>query len=313
MSKAATQDTYEDAAIERLVPPVSYQGAKARLASELVDHWWNGMDHRRFYDLCCGSGAISVEMVRRGYSVDDIVMVDAGPWGLFWNEIGRGVFDFDVFCSYLDAIPSDLTLVRDWMKELSSYPAHQDTTEVFIILQAASFGGKALWIEGNAWKNNTFRNYWTPTPTSSRRSPVNPMMPMPDTLRERIWNVMQSMWGVTADCADVADVDVDPNSVVYIDPPYLGTTAYGHTIDVEAEVARISEHSLCFVSEGRKIGPEGVLVHAGRAKGGISGDRKVKANEEWLSWSGPLDSGLPLTPPEGSSSGSHPQPPNTDT
>ena len=277
-----------------LVVPVAYQGGKTRLAAEIVDHWWP--TERRFYDLCCGSGAITIEMLNRGFPLDEIVMVDAGPWGLFWNEIGRGVFDFDVFNSYLDAIPDELDKVCGWMKDLSSYPASQDTAEVFIILQAASFGGKAIWIEGDRWKNNTFRNYWTPTATSSRRSPVNPMMPMPDTLRRRVWNVMTNMHGIEAYCIDVDRLDIEVGSLVYVDPPYLGTTAYGYTFDVDKLFQSVIQTSTCFVSEGRQIGPHGVLLHAGRSKGGISGDRKVIANQEWLSWGAAL-------------SGSGPQPP----
>lgn len=272
--------------VERLTVPVSYQGGKARLAAELVGHWWP-LGDRLFYDLCCGSGAVTIEMWNRGVSVDDMVMVDAGPWGQFWSEVGRGVFDFDVFCSYLEAIPTDLTQVRDWMKELSSYPASQDTTEVFIILQASSFGAKAIWVEDDQWRNNTFRNYWTPTATSSRRSPVNPMMPMPNTLRSRVFDVITNMQGVNAYCMDVMKVDVEPGSLVYVDPPYLGTTAYGHTFDIEELFEKIARHSTCYVSEGRQIGKSGVLIHQGRAKGGISGDRKVTANQEWLSWHHP--------------------------
>jgi site-specific DNA-adenine methylase len=265
-----------------LVVPVAYQGGKSRLAGEIVDHWWP--TDSRFYDLCCGSGAITIEMLNRGASIDDVVMVDAGPWGLFWRAIGDGTFDFDAFCAYLAEVPQDRALVRGFMEELSRRPADQDTAEVFIILQAAAFGGKALWMRDNHWRNNTFRSYWEPTATSSRRSPVNPMMPMPDTLRRRVWTCMERMWQVTALCADAAEVDIEPGSLAYMDPPYLGTTAYGHTLDAEKLFRRIGVHSRCYISEGRRVGDEGILLHLGRAKGGISGDRKVTANQEWLSW-----------------------------
>lgn len=267
---------------QKLVVPVAYQGGKSRLASAIVDHWWP--TDRLFYDLCCGSGAITIEMLNRGASVDDIVMVDAGPWGTFWSEIGRGVFDLGVFTSYIEAIPKDPTLVRGFMEELSRQPASVDTAEVFIILQAAAFGGKALWIADDKWRNNTFRSHWEPTATSSRRSHVNPMMPMPETLVRRVWKCMTEMHGIQAYCANAAAFDVEPNSLAYIDPPYFGTTAYGHTLDAEALFRHVGASSVCFISEGRKVGDEGVLLHTGRAKGGISGERKVTANQEWLSW-----------------------------
>lgn len=279
------------------VVPVAYQGGKTRLAQVIVDHWWpaDGL----FYDLCCGSGAITIEMLNRGASVDECVMVDAGPWGAFWFEIGAGIFDFDVLCAYIEGMPSDLSLVGPWLKELSGQSALIDTTEVFILLQAGSFGGKAIWIEDGKWKNNTFRNYWTPTTTSSRRSPVNPMMPMPDTLKDRVWRCMTTMHGIEAHCADVRLFDVEDGSTVYLDPPYLGTTAYGHTFDVDEELKRLSQRSTVYVSEGRQVGEHGVMLHAGRSKGGISGDRKVKANEEWLSWTLPTLSGSPKEGPDG--------------
>ena len=265
-----------------LTVPVAYQGGKTRLAGQIVDHWWP--TDSLFYDLCCGSGAITIEMLNRGASVDDVVMADAGPWGIFWKAIGDGSFDTAAFSYYLNAIPDDPRQIHDYMVELSQQPATEHTAEVFIILQAGAFGGKALWIRDGKWHNNTFRSYWEPTATSSRRSPVNPMMPMPDTLGRRVWTVMQGMEGIKAHCIDVAELDIEPGSLAYIDPPYLGTTAYGHTLDAEALFRRIGVHSRCYISEGRRVGDEGLLLHVGRAKGGISGDRKVTANQEWLSW-----------------------------
>jgi len=188
-----------------------------------------------------------------------------------------------VFMSYIEAIPKNPRLIHDFMRELSMQPASRDTTEVFIILQAATFGGKALWIANDKWCNNTFRSYWEPTATSSRRSHVNPMMPMSETLARRVQTVMQRMHGVEAHWDDAATIEIEPGSLAYIDPPYLGTTAYGHTLDAPALFGRVGLSSICYLSEGRKVGDEGILLHVGRAKGGISGDRKVTINQEWLS------------------------------
>lgn len=269
------------ASSEPLAVPVAYQGGKTRLARQIVDAWWP--TDRPFYDLCCGSGAVTIEMLNRGASVDDMVMVDAGPWGRFWSEIGQGTFDLGVLTGYADAIPADPRMVRPFMEELSKQSASEDTAEVFILLQASSFGGKALWTKGDRWQNTTFRSYWEPTATSNRRSHVNPMMPMPETLVRRVWALMQRMHGIRACEADVTDIEVEEGSLVYIDPPYSGTTAYGHSLDVERLARRLSEYSVVYVSEGRPIGDNAVLLDSGRAKGGISGERKVTANQEWLS------------------------------
>ena len=60
----------------------------------------------------------------------------------------------------------------------------------YLLLQAGAFGSKWIGIEGNKWTNNTFRSYWLPTETSNRKSPVNPMMPLPNTLYERVFNIV---------------------------------------------------------------------------------------------------------------------------
>ena len=98
--------------------------------------------------------------------------------------------------------------------------------------------------------------------------------------------VVERMHGVSGWCQPVEDMDFGEGNLVYIDPPYDGTTSYGHTLDVETLFDKLRMHNLVYVSEGRKIGDEGFQISTGRTKGGISGDRKVKANEEWLSVGG---------------------------
>lgn len=265
------------------IAPLSYQGGKSRLAKRTIDEWWP--TDAPFWDLCCGCGAISIEMVNRGYPTEEIRMVDAGPWGMFWREIGDGTFSLGTFSDYVAEMPSDPRCIKGFLEELSRQPASIDTAEVFVLLQAGSFGGKAIWIADDRWRNTTFRSYWEPTATSSRRSPVNPMMPMPATLLSRLERTAEVMQGVVGLCADVLDIEaqIEPGSLVYIDPPYDGTTAYGHALDVVPVARRLASGSAVFVSEGRPLSRHALRLSAGRAKGGISGDRAVRANEEWLS------------------------------
>ena len=86
--------------IIKLLPPCSYQGGKQRLANQICDI----IEEREssdfvFYDLCCGSGAVSIEMVNRDY---EVVMVDKAPFGLFYEMIGKGIFDLSIclWCPY---------------------------------------------------------------------------------------------------------------------------------------------------------------------------------------------------------------------
>lgn len=274
--------------------PLSYQGGKQRLAPAVVDLWWSHLaDGGRFVDLCCGSGAVSIEMVNRGFPVEAITMVDAGPWGLFWSKVGTGSFNTSVFEAYLDALPSDPGLIQGALQELAREPVGDDAAEVFPILQAGSFGAKALWINGHGparrWANTSFRSYWMPTATSSRRSPVNPMMPMPATLRGRVLAVVEAMQGVDGRCADATDVAAhlaaspDTAWVTYMDPPYAGTTAYGYGLDIPAVATAMAAFGPVFVSEGVALTDEAHLLSSGRAKGGISGAKKVAHNQEWVS------------------------------
>lgn len=257
-----------------MIAPVSYQGGKTRIAALILDHIApTGM----FHDLCCGCGAVAIELVNRGYDPASITMLDAGPWGLFWEAVGIGTFDLDHFAHHCRCVPAR-DKIAEYMKTLAAQPANNDIY-VYLLLQAAAFGGKAIWIRDNRWMNTSFRSYWQPTATSNCRSPVNPMMPMPDTLFERVKIVCEKMRGVHGWCMDIRNYRPLPG-VVYIDPPYARTTAYGHTFDV-VQYARGLQQP-CYISEGRPLTDQAWLIASGRAKGGISGGRKI-ANDEWLS------------------------------
>lgn len=284
--------------LSELTIPCSYQGGKQRLAKQIVDIIFEQKDineDTKFYDLCCGSGAISIELVKRGISPSNITMVDKSPWGLFWRKVGDGTFSTEVFKLYIDDIPKELTEIQPYIKELSKQPANDGMFEnavyKFLLLQASSFGSKAIWMnENNKWATCSFRSYWLPTESSSRRSPVNPMMPMPNTLYKRVEEICANMDGVCGVNGNVTDIVSPPdNSIVYIDPPYKNTSGYGFDFDVNGYIEQLKSgiklHNKkvnIFVSEGYKMSDDSILLSSGRSKGGVSGDRSKKANEEWL-------------------------------
>lgn len=273
--------------MESLKPPVTYQGAKQRIAADLIDNIaWD--PNTRFFDLCCGSGAVSLELIGRDFEPNQITMVDAGPWGLFWEAVGRGVFSLSEMRYYCKQIPKDRYKIKPFMENLSRQLVDHDAPYIFVLLQAASFGGKAIWIEGGRWRNCSFRSFWHPTATSKRRSTVNPMMPMPDTLLSRLEELVPCMRGVDGRCCRVETITPSPNDVAYIDPPYGDTTGYGHTLPNVEQLAR-NMPCLTYVSESRSLHgtSHAILIAGNRSKGGISGTRK-KANEEWLSVYYPL-------------------------
>lgn len=269
--------------------PCAYQGGKQRVAAQMVDLLLEAApgSNSRFYDLCCGSGAVSVELINRGIDPSRIWMLDISSWGSFWSAIGSGTFNMDVFDQFLSVLPSDKRDIKAHMLALSALPIGDHEAELYPLLQACSFGGKQIWRKDDRWANACFRSYWEPTATSVRRSPANPMQPSPSELRRRIGALVDGMKGVTCLKTDIMDLLEDPfpsDAVVYVDPPYQSTTGYGFGFDVSTfiEHFRHANQAPLFVSEGAPLNDTASMLTFGGAKGGISGIRKGK-HQEWLS------------------------------
>jgi site-specific DNA-adenine methylase len=223
-------------------------------------------------------------MVNRGFYPNNITMVDKSPWGLFWKTIGDKTFSTEVFKYYLNDIPKDVSKIQSYMKGLSQVPVYNtqiDIPYIFLMLQASAFGSKSIWINNEKWQNCSFRGYWLPTETSNRRSPVNPMMPMPDTLYDRVEKLSIAMEGVNGFYGDCNDIKIEPNSIIYIDPPYSKTTKYGYDFDYMSFINTYKETNTIFLSEGKQLSDIAFNLTDRRNKGGISGN-KTHINEEWL-------------------------------
>lgn len=268
--------------------PCAYQGGKQRVAAQIVDLLLEAAPepNSRFYDLCCGSGAVSIELVNRGVDPSRICMLDISSWGSFWSVIGSGKFNMDAFDQFLSDLPSDKRDYKTHMSALSTLPVGDNEVELYPVLQACSFGGKQIWRNGERWANACFRDYWEPTATSIRRSHANPMQPSPIELRRRVDALVKGMRGVTCLNTDIMTVLSDPfpsNAVVYVDPPYQSTTRYAFGFDLKSFINRFREvnQAPLFVSEGVKLSDNALMLTFGGAKGGISGVRKGK-HQEWL-------------------------------
>lgn len=273
----------------RMRVPCAYQGGKQRVAAQIVDLLLEAAPgpNSQFYDLCCGSAAVSIELVNRGVTPSRIWMLDISPWGSFWSAIGSGTFNMDAFDQFLSDLPSDKRDFKPHMSALSTLPVGDHAVELYLLLQACSFGGKQIWRNGERWANACFRDYWEPTATSIRRSPANPMQPSPTELRRRIGALVNGMRGVTCLNTDIMTVLSDPfpsDAVVYIDPPYQSTTGYAFDFDVTSFISHFREVNKAplFVSEGIPLNEDALMLTFNGAKGGISGIRKAK-HQEWLS------------------------------
>ena len=269
--------------------PCTYQGGKQRVAVQIVDILLEAAPgpNSRFYDLCCGSGAVSIELVNRGVDPSRITMLDLSSWGSFWSAIGSCTFNMDAFDQLLAELPTDKREIKAHMSALSALPVREYEVELYPVLQACSFGGKQIWRNGERWANAFFRDYWEPTATSIRRSPANPMQPSPTELRRRVDALVNGMRGVNCLNTDIMMVLGDPfpsDAVVYVDPPYQGTTGYAFGFDIISFAAGFREvnRAPLFVSEGIPLTDDALMLTFGGANGGISGMRKGK-HQEWLS------------------------------
>ena len=187
--------------IQKLRVPCCYQGGKQRISSQvadkLLDVYPNDNENTHFYDLCCGSGAITIELLNRGIKPNQITMLDISSWGTFWKAIGEGSFDLKSFKKELDQIPKDKREIKAYMIKLSAKDPIGDEKYIYPILQSCSFGGKQIWLNNGKWSNAFFRDYWEPTPNSVRKSPANPMQPSPETLYRRVQELVYSCKGIT--------------------------------------------------------------------------------------------------------------------
>jgi len=275
----------------KLRVPCCYQGGKQRVAPEIVDRILSEAiqvdENTVFYDLCCGSGAYSLELINRGIRPNNIIMLDKSSWGTFWQAIGSGSFSMEEFGDLLERIPADKKLIKQFMLDLSAERINGTECYTYLVLQACSFGGKQIWRDGNTWKNAFFRDYWEPTATSVRKSPANPMQPSPKTLEARVAKLVESCRGITCihdDIEIMLQIDIPENAIIYIDPPYRNTTGYAYGFDLDAFVGdlRSVTRAPIFVSEGFPLNDDAYRLAFGGAKGGISGNRNGK-HQEWLS------------------------------
>ena len=275
---------------KKLVSPCSYQGGKQRLAKQIVDIIFeqNKINkNTKFYDLCCGSGAITLELINRGIQPNNITMIDASMWGKFWNSIANEEFELDVFRNEINKLP-EIEGIQGYLKKINKNEVDYDLDIYhFLLQQAGSFGSKYIDIKEGKWINSSFRSYWMPTETSNRKSVVNPMMPMPSTLYDRVKNIVDYMSGnIKALYCKIEDIEwhFDEGDIVYIDPPYKNTSGYNFEFDYEQFLIDNWNYVNIYVSEGYKIDwcTNAILLSKGRKKGNINGNIKKKQTEEWL-------------------------------
>ena len=273
----------------KLVPPCSYQGGKQRLAKKIVDVIYEKCDinpSTKFYDLCCGSGAVSLELINRGFNPNNIIMVDNGVYGEFWHNVSNNEISVEVFAEMVADVP-DKPLCKQYLQDMSKTVDKDKYIYQYLLLQSGSFGWKEISLVNGEWKHHGFRDYWQPTATSVRRSPCNPMQPNQSEMLKRVINIKDTIGGriKAMDCKVedfIENVVFDSNSIVYIDPPYMNTTGYSNDLVITEVINQIPSNVPVFVSECNVLSDNYEFITSGKSKGNITGVVKTKRKDDIL-------------------------------
>lgn len=197
---------------------IPYQGSKERFADTILDYIKPDRS-KKFYDMCCGTGAISLKLIDRGFDPSNIVMVDAGPWGLFWQRVGEGSFSISRFAELCEEFSR--TNAVDWAKAARETPLDdEDSVYRFLLLQSMSWNGTPVRFN----RRNTFS-------TSGLRDKPSPGV---DVLFGRVVVAVSKMLGVDGRLEDARAVKTEPGATVYYDPPYGGHNPYSFDLPVRA-------------------------------------------------------------------------------
>lgn len=270
------------------IPPVSYQGNKKIIASQIVSKILEySNDNTSFYDVCCGSGAVSIELIKQNIAPNRITMIDVGPWGLFWKLIGENLFDLNILNKYIKNIPQNPNLVKKYIEQLTNLPSNIDTVYKFLLIQACNFAGKSIRLENNTWKNVSIKPVWNPSNSSVRKHSSGTFTVSPKTLVKRLTEIIKRCKNINGIYDNAINIIPSNNSIIYIDPQYKKSYGYGkYKLDVEEFLE--NTHSICLISETYQLEHYNNYINSFKlnynpTNTSINAKKKSKQREEWLS------------------------------
>ncbi len=257
-------------------PPCTYQGSKTKFAARIARVLLVTAPDR-FYDLCSGSGAVTIALVRCGVAASRITQVELGPWGSFYLACSEGTLDLDQL---------DRTLFCEWprtndVEQLIPYLASlSESPESFLVLQHMSLRGTPVsWRDGRVVSKVAGKYSVRPNFGSLE-------------MRKRVFArarwCSRRLMGMRVVVGDVQDIESwrrpGEDSVLYLDPPYLGTAGYGRAKLDHRRLTPLLPRPLV-VSEARRL-PGARHLWLGRRKRAGGGKKEGRVSgpggPEWL-------------------------------
>lgn len=203
-------------------------------------------------ELCCGTAAVSLWAMGRlkpltgfmGSKQRDaarlcsllgardpsrVLLVDGGPWGIFWQTIAEEHLGHLV-ADFIDALEDDGPEIFD---ELAAAPAPCEPiafSGIFACLQSANGRGRAVQVEGDRWITHGYAHL----SRSGRALGFGERLDR-RRLAARIRHYAGIRWPrVRVLTGDLRTEPVTPTAgdLVYVDAPYAGTTGY-HARDLD--------------------------------------------------------------------------------
>lgn len=261
-----------------------------------------------FYDLCCGTGAITLRLLSpfaeslpmmgrkadfatsildlmdlRGVRPDRIVMADCGPWGEFWRVVAESQRG-EAVARVIEGFAGD---GDDLFAVLSiEAPPHDSIAfaAAFACLQTANASGRAVQVSDQRWKTHGYAHL-----TDSARDKGFPERLRKRQVADRVRSFAGLDWPPTrVITCDLRYAQIEPEfgDVVVVDPPYKGTTGY-HGLDLtRAEVAHLARVA---AARGARVGicegePVRALTDSGWWSSQVAGGSWRKAKSEKVEW-----------------------------
>lgn len=190
-------------------PPLPYYGGKGILGPKIVPLF---PKHAHYVEPYCG--ALSVLLAKSPSPMETVNDLD-GDLMTFWAVLRERPCDLANTCALTPHSRAEFRRCSEWMRGPDRMPLADD-------LEIA----RRVWVcltqsRGGVLRNTGWRHYVKPTGTTS----------FPDYLLGylgRIHSAAERIAGVSLDCLPALDVIAkygrEPDVLLYVDPPYLGST-----------------------------------------------------------------------------------------